>query len=289
MASTATIVFTGLVYLTTLPKPTPTIMKGQIMKSPHDRVSTRGGAIPRHRAFLRVLNDDIAAKSREPDLNIAGKVLIYFLDKEDLTFSGFANGTLDFPTPGGNDTANFSAVPDVQKFCPTCRLHAEQNFDAPDFDNHVGARFAITRGSVFARRLSRCGNMPNDPVLRWNFDAEFGYPAQSIAPMPREVVLEYNIANASNLIIKTTAIAQGANPFELKLKDQKLEVTIGSATIEDILSLGSGHSDRTDHHFELFYYLLERSNAAKHPLPVADPLCAAFHRAGGVDCPPIRQ
>jgi hypothetical protein len=295
--ATATIVLTGIVYLAALPRPTPTVLKGEVVQSANDRISTRGGAIPRHLAFIKVAKGDILVEdpNRKPDMDLVingnanAEAYVYLLHNETVAISGFSNATLDFPTPGVSDTGKFQdTVTKVEDFCPTCRLQASADFDSPDL-HQVGANFAFDKGRVYARTMSRCSQTPYDAVP-WKFDPEFGYPGFEQVQLPREVVVEYDVSG--NLMLTTTALpgGTGARPFTLKFKNRKLEITVGSATIEDITGVSPPHSfDRTDHHFELYYYLLEKSNAAKHPLPVADTACPDFHRAGGVDCPPVQQ
>lgn len=294
--ATATLVLTGVVYLAALPhgNPNPTVLKGQVMRSANDRVSTRGGAIPRHVSFIKVVKDDVLTASRDADMeltingNTNATAYVYLLNGETITVGGFTNNSLEFTNPGGSDEGPFlTTVAKVEDFCPTCRLQAESDFDSPDL-RHVGGNFAINKGRVFAREMSKC--MIGNAEVPWKFDAEFGYPGFTQARLPREVAVQYDVTG--NLTLETTAMpgAQGVRPVKLKLKNRRLAVTIGSATIEDITGVDAPHSfDRTDHHFELFYYLLERSNAARHPLPVADTACPDFHRAGGVDCPPVQQ
>jgi hypothetical protein len=288
MPSTATIILTGVVYLSHVPQ-TPSI-KAAVTHSQHDRISTRAGAIPRHRAFISVPKDSIDASvsgQRIPDIELTkpGKpaTLIYFLRNETITFSGFNNTTLELPTPTGADEVKFENVMKLTNVCPTCRPLQANDFDNPDL-KHVGGRIDIKVGKVIARALSPCKQ-------GWHFDAEFGYPGFVAKTVPREVAVSLTVPN--KLQLNTTALP-GVKPGDapdskIVFKSSDVEVTIGSATVEDIVLVGGHSADRVDHHFELFYYLLERSNAAKHPLPVADPACTIIHRPSGIDCPPVQQ
>jgi hypothetical protein len=214
---------------------------------------------------------------------------VFFLKNEAIEIEGVSNATLEFPTlappppnPPPSTKVTFSdSVPHTQAFCPTCRLLTSSDFDTPDL-RHVGGRLDIRVGVVAAQALSPCGI--------WNFDAEFGYPAHVEGNMPREVAIDFEVQ--TQFVLKTSSlpgVQSPTPPATIKFKPGvPVQVVIGSATIEDILKLGITH-DKIDHHFELFYYLLERSNAAHHPLPVADPSCTNFHRLNGVDCPPVQQ
>lgn len=285
MSSTATVILTGVVYLSALPQPQPTILKAAVMQSEIDRVGTRGGVIPRHRAFIRVRKDQIANPGRIPDLEYiavgdTATSYVFFLDGEKIEIEGASNTKLEFPATVP-PKAPFAMVPHVQDFCRTCRLLTLAEFDTPDI-RHVGARLDIQVGDVTAQALTDCE--------KWHFEAEFGYPAHNRGAIPREVAVDLAITN--QLVLKMSPLPRSTKlPYTITFRSSiPVQVTVGSATLEDILGFAGPHGvDRTDHHFELFYYLLERSNQARHPLPVQDPSCTDFHRLNGVDCPPVQQ
>ena len=64
MASTVTIILTGVVYLTTIPQPTPKMLRALMVKSDNDRVSTQAGAIPRHVAFIKIPSGKLQQQHR---------------------------------------------------------------------------------------------------------------------------------------------------------------------------------------------------------------------------------
>jgi hypothetical protein len=286
MASTATIILTGVVYLAHLPQASPPVLRVAITQSQHDMVSTRGGAIPHHRPFISVKASDLdSSKSDSADLVVqaTGKQnrSIYFLANDTVTIAGHTDKTLKVPTTVTAPDVPFTSVLKLDDFCPTCRPFQQADFDTPNSD-HVGGRIDITAGTVVARSVSDC--------TAWHFDAEPGYPAHTQAVTPRAVAV--TLDTPKGLVLTLKPFATGGKTRTITMKpNTSVEVMIGSATIEDVLEIGTTHMapDRVDHHFELFYHLLMRSNAAKHPLPVADASCAARFRPNGVDCPPVQQ
>jgi hypothetical protein len=289
--TTTTIILTGVVLLSQINDNTgkPIKLRASAMKSDLDRVSTRGGAIPRHVAFIRIKKEAIESSNRPVTLtyNDGADQNVYFLNRESIAVAGMENTDLEIPTAVAlADFKPLSAVPKLEDFCPTCKPLSQTDFDAPD-TRHVAGRIDFTAGKVLAGALSPCN--------AWNFDAEFGYPAHVQRVMPRQIHVALTVAENNKITITTKALPgvdpAKVTPTTITLKsNENAEVMIGSASIEDAAGVGLGHGlDRVDHHFELFYYLLERSNTAKHPLPIADPSCAAFHRASGIDCPPVLQ
>jgi hypothetical protein len=294
--ATATVVLTGLVYLSIAT--TPSSLRAVLMQSEHERVSTHGGTIPRHHAFISVSASSVvtgAATNRDPDFVVNNTPTdpttltnVYILQNESVALSGFdkASNPLQFPTPSISTSASFAAgVPKVGEFCPTCRPYSAADLDAPDL-RHVGGRMDLTNGTVISTAITA--------NCTWSFAAEFGYPAFVQTKVAKQVEVSYKLAIGERLVINTTPLPgtkTGAKPSKITfLPDAK--VTIGSSSIADLVDAHVHPvvvSDHTDHHFELYYYLLERSNAAKHPLPEASSACPSPHRVGGVDCPPVQQ
>jgi hypothetical protein len=144
----------------------------------------------------------------------------------------------------------------------------------------------LTAGTVFAKALSPC--------TPWTFAAEAGYPAHTQKIFARQVAVGLEADDGKQVTLTLTRTDENGNLQKRMIvlnADIVTDITMGSATIEDIVGIGGGHAtDRIDHHFELYYYLLERSNRARHPLPVGDPSCGGtVHRLNGVDCPPVQQ
>ena len=288
MASTATIILTGVVYLSHLPQATPPVIKVAVTQSDKDMVSTAGGAIPRHRPFVSVLTDDVdktAKGSRRADLEVVapGKASrsIYFLRNETIAISGYSDPALNVPATVTDATkAPLTQVLRLGEFCPTCRPFQPLDFDKPRKEE-VGGRLDITAGTVIAQALSDC--------KAWHFDAEPGYDPHTQTVVPRQVAVTLSVPKA--LALNLSSFVQPGLTSTIAFKSgRNVEVTIGSASLDDVLEVGTmTMPDRIDHHFELFYHLLMRSNAAHHPLPKADETCAMVHRPGGVDCPPVQQ
>ena len=288
MASSATIILTGVVYLSHVQQGQP-VLKAAITQSHADMVSTRGGVIPRHRGFVSVRASDVdaAATNRIPDVRFTapGKAerLIYFLRNESLALSGYSDTKLEIPsTVTGADRTPFANVLKLDNFCPTCR---PLDFAKPNLD-YVGGRLDIAAGTVVARALSPCSP--------WHFDPEPGFEkGHSQAITPREVAVTLSVPAGQQLKLRTEPLsgAPGTSTAVAFKAGIDVDVTIGSATVEDILEIGGpAHGpDKVDHHFELFYFLLLRSNAARHPLPVGDAACVRLHRPSGADCPPVQQ
>jgi hypothetical protein len=290
MASTVTIILTGVVYLAAVPQPTPTKLRALMVKSDNDRVSTQGGAIPRHVAFVKIPSDKVASGASDLIFDAGVANSLFVLNGEKIEVSNTSTPSLAFPAlpepvlpidPNAK-TAFDKAIIKADVFCPTCPT---VDFDRPNL-KHVGGMLDLTAGTVVAKALSPC--------TMWNFAAETGYPAHTQKFFGRQVAVELKAEDGKQITFTLTRTNRDGNPEQrtIVLKpDITADVMIGSATMEDIIGVGGGHSaDRVDHHFELFYYLLERSNRFGHPLPVADPTCGAtFHRLNGVDCPPVQQ
>src|SRR5258708_27154563 len=105
--TTATVIFTGLVYLAALPQAQPPILQASIITSPNDRVSTRGGSIPRHATFIKVAEKfvDKGYTNRIADFEFTVKnktFFVYLLKGETIKISGFENSALQFLPPSGN-------------------------------------------------------------------------------------------------------------------------------------------------------------------------------------------
>jgi hypothetical protein len=229
--------------------------------------------------------------SGTPDLKFDTGVpnSLYVLNGERIEVSNTSTSSLVFsklPEPTlpikPDSKASFdTGIIKADKFCPTCPT---VDFDHPNL-SHVGGMLDLRVGTVEVHALSPC--------TMWSFAAESGYPAHTQQFLGRQVVVELKANDGDKLTFTLTRTKEDGNPETRTIvlnPDVTADVTIGSATMEDIIGVGSGHAaDRIDHHFELFYYLLERSNRARHPLPVADPSCGStFHRLNGVDCPPVQ-
>src|SRR4051812_34899194 len=85
--TTTTIILTGLVYLSQIQSP-PTL-QAVLMRSDGDRVSTRGGAIPRHRAFIKILKGSVVSGGRDADVsftssNVKLQTNVYYLKGESI-------------------------------------------------------------------------------------------------------------------------------------------------------------------------------------------------------------
>ena len=286
MASTATVILTGVVYLSHLPQAAPPVVKVAITQSDKDMVSTRGGVIPRHRPFISVLTDDVdktVKGSRRADLEVVapGKAprSIYFVRNETISIAGHSDTALTVPTTVADPAVPLTQVLKLSELCPTCRPFQQADFDKPRKEE-VGGRLDITAGTVVAQALSEC--------KAWHFEAEPGYDPHTKNVVPRQVAVKLSVPKA--LALNLTSFVSSGQTSTIAFKSgRNVEVTIGSASLDDVLEVGTTHmADRIDHHFELFYHLLMRSNAARHPLPVADQTCAIEHRPGGVDCPPIQ-
>lgn len=295
--ATATVVFTGMVYLATVNQP-PTLIKAVVSHSDSEHVSTRGGVIPRHVAFIKVNKDfvdmdttkttrkaSLLLKKDPPIMNPPGDTLVYILNSEKIAISNFTDAPpVVFRAPASALEARFDdAVPRAGAFCPTCRILTTPQLDTTPDITKIGARVDITAGSVIARALSPCNS--------WTFDAEPNYPPDVQTKLAREVAVDLTTTTDPLVFSFTPLPGSSTTPSKITFKPGAIEIIIGSASIEDIVGLTllpHAPVDLTDHHFELFYYLMEGSNMARHPLPVADRSCPPPHSVGGVDCPPVR-
>jgi len=241
-------------------------------------------------AFLKLPSTKIDSGTPNLEFNAGTATSLFVLNGEKIEISNISSQPPvvfpDLPEPPEpiDPTAKTSldrGIIKADSFCPTCPT---LDFDRPDL-KHVGGMLDLNAGTAVATALSPC--------TKWNFAAETGYPAHTQKLFGREVAVELRADDGRKITFKLTRTNKDGTPETrtIVLKpDIVADIRIGSATIEDIVGIGGHSADRVDHHFELFYYLLERSNRAGHPLPVADPACGAtFHRLNGVDCPPVQQ
>src|SRR6185436_5865583 len=143
MASTVTIILTGVVYLAAVPQPKPTMLRALIMKSDNDRVSTQGGAIPRHVAFLKLPSTKIDSGTPNLEFNAGTATSLFVLNGEKIEISNISSQPPvvfpDLPEPPEpiDPTAKTSldrGIIKADSFCPTCPT---LDFDRPDL-KHVG-------------------------------------------------------------------------------------------------------------------------------------------------------
>jgi hypothetical protein len=245
-------------------------------------VSSKGGAIPQHHSFINLHSSHVdASKSASPDLEFKikdkhGKLIqrkVYDVQGETITLSGYIDKTLNVPSSPTTDEP-FASVATLKRFCPTCK-------PLPDYETPsdlIGARLDDTDGTVLARGLTPC---------EWEFAPEKPGDQAYKTRMPREVAITLTVPKA--LVVKLSS-AGGSRSIVVKPGGI---LTLGSATVEDMMRVGvevdPAHDSSIDHHFELFYHLLEGSNAAKHPLPEKAAGCFQIRRPNGVDCPPVQQ
>jgi hypothetical protein len=289
VASTISIFLTGLCYLVnngagkTLNVVFPNVVRERIAETKH-----HGGAmiIPSHRTYVRYRVDQVIASDTMPQIFFTRhgvNYAAYFLNGEAVEVAVSADGAqaVSFATtaanpsspPSKNDRLPFDKIVNLKKEVHTSCGYINPNHLTPKRRDVVQGRLDIVLGSLAASFA--------DPKALWEFkpdplDSTERYLAQAVAwdlkTTDGRVTLNFSPFLADDPVSHYLTLGSIGGPLDLE---------IGNAPIADVVGAGQRHSP--DHHFEVYYGLLQ-ARPVHLPIPHRKDLYP-----DGANCPPVQE
>jgi hypothetical protein len=304
LAAAVSIIFTGLTILdvrNVAQKKVDVLVLQRPVAAPSDYYDN--AVIPKHVAFVRfdcgdVIDGDCASTDptrRNPDFiftrqksDASGvqKSVTYgviVLDRDDVDFDlGSQTAT---PIQATLISKSGKAeVPSLSALCRRCGPMLGREMPA------VGGIVHVTTGSLTVPDAA-------DDGAEWCVRDDLRvHSAKCRKTLPQEVLLDVGVAHPK--ITLTFSDMDNADVRSLPL-DKKgvgsIEIMIGSVPLDDLLNLGNIH-ERSDHHFEIYYDMMNGKVPAHPPIPHLVRPAAHAHVASNIEplfvmggnCPPVK-
>jgi len=289
--NTLEIIFTGIVYLLGTADSTGGTVQA-ILPAVAAPISPYGEVIPEHTAYIQVKESELVNPKAAPTFKYKpfGKNEDYWVYVLGIRPESAGDAisikpavvvpdllTICKADPCPNDRLRYDkVVAHREEICPKCGPIDEAFVKSPLVDV-VAARMEIKHGYLAAAKRFGGGDWP-----KWHIKPPHG-PAVPIKEqqLSERVTLDLSANDPFSIVV--AALDDPANVrFEIHLAS-KASVEIGNTPVADIVLPPRAHDEAVDHHFGLFYTMLQ-SAPANPPVPTKP----AHATLGPRDnCPPL--
>jgi hypothetical protein len=290
--NTLEIIFTGIVYLLGTADSTGGTVQA-ILPAVVAPIAPYGEIIPEHVAYIKVKASDLSSPPAEPptfkykQFPANEEYFIYVLgtkpdsagDAISITPSAFLPDVLTIckADPCLNNRLSYNNfVAHREEICPKCGP-IDPSFMKSPISDLVAARMEIKHGYLAAAK-----RLDNNSWPKWHIKPAHG-PALPIKAQQLSERVSLDVSANGPISIVVAPLDNTSTPrYELKLVNNA-SIEIGNTPVADIVLPSRTHDEPVDHHFGLFYTMLQ-SAPANPPVPTKP----AHATLGPRDnCPPL--
>lgn len=294
--NTLEIIFTGIVYLLGTADPAGGGHVQAILPAVTAPVAPYGEVIPEHTAYIKVKESELVAPKPTPTFK-------YKLGPSNDEYWVFALGIL--PQSAGdaitikpavvqpdkltickadpclNDRLRYdTVVAHREEICPKCGP-IDDAFTKSPLAALVAARMDITHGYLAAAKRTGGGNWHT-----WHIKPAKG-PGIPIKEQELTDKVSLDLTAATPFSIVVTALDDPNNVrYDIRLT-ATAKVEIGNTPVTDIVLPPRPHGELVDHHFGLFYTMLQSVTPSNPPVPTWPPHMPHATLGPRDNCPPL--